>query len=648
VPKIYSYDVFDTVVTRTVLDPTHVHWGVAGTARARGWFDYGDKEWRRLRVAAEAEARGLSGGEEVRLRDIYQRIQAKLGCDDASADRLRALEVSFEHKLSSPVQPAWRDVIARSARGDTTVFISDTYLCRPDVATLLAQSDWACDPENVYVSSEYGASKARGDLFAVVAARRRSRCADMLHQGDNYVSDVLNARLAGMAAKQLRVARTNVYERILQSHGGDDYVGSVVAGAARATRLRFTASFPANPGLTDVSASVAGPLLMAFVLWILCEAKDRGLDRLFFLARDGQILAKIASRIAEWAGFPIDCQYLLASRQAFYLSSLPHTYEEAVGTILQSAAEKTVGTVLAELETQPETAHDAMARAKLTGTTLIASEASLRSLRALLLDPDIATPLHLRIVERSNALIAYLRGKGFLSAAPAGIVDLGWQGNLQLRLERSVAGHAAMPPIGFYYGLYRRDPSLDGRVLTFCPTPVWHNQLLETMCLADHGSVRGFLLDADGSVRPMIDQPADDEAISWGVHAQQEVILAYVAAVTTALDPASVSPGELLERMRSGVQAVLARLIAAPSRPDAEAYGSAVHAADQAHQTKMEIAPALGTPGIVRSIVSNAYRSRTTSWPQGVIARSSGSVPARLIHLLLRLRFHYKFNRGMA
>ena len=644
-PKIHSFDVFDTVITRSVLDPSHVHWGVAGTGRAFGWLDQSDENWRRIRLDAEADARRIRNGEEIRLRDIYDQIRTRLGWDDALTQRVSNLEVAFEYRLSSPIRSIWRAVAPKSVDWANRIFISDTYLGRDEVAMLLAKADLGCERENVYVSSEFGASKMRGDLFALVAARRGLRCTDISHLGDNYISDVLSARRAGVAARQVRLPSTSVYERILHEHGGETYVGSVIAGAARATRLRFDGSFPANPGLTAVSAAVAGPVLMAFVLWVLCEAEDRDLDRLFFLARDGQILARLANKIATWAGFSIDCRYLLASRQAFYLSSLPRQHDEAIEAILRGATGKTVGAVLTELEIEPESALSAMKRVGLTFSTLIGSEGTLCSLRALLSYPDIAAALDRLKVERSDALIAYLREEGFVSARPAGVVDLGWLGNLQLRLEHSISGHTAAPPIGFYYGLYGHDPSLSGRALTFCPTPTWHNQLLETMCLADHSSVRGFRRDSNGLVEPIIDHASDAGAIAWGVHVQQEVILSYADAVMDALDPAVVSPRELLERMRPAATAALNRLIAAPSRTDADAYGSALHAADQAHQFEMEIAPKLGAVALLGVVASRTSRSRATCWPQGMIARSSGNGPASVLRLLLLLRFRWNSRR---
>ena len=50
--------------------------------------------------------------------------------------------------------------------------------------------------------------------------------------------------------------------------------------------------------LVDVAGGVAAPMLAAYVLWILEDAAARGLGRVYFLARDGQVLYEIARRLA--------------------------------------------------------------------------------------------------------------------------------------------------------------------------------------------------------------------------------------------------------------------------------------------------------------------------------------------------------------
>ena len=57
-------------------------------------------------------------------------------------------------------------------------------------------------------------------------------------------------------------------------------------------------------------AQVVAPFMVAFVEWIFKSANQDNVKRLYFLARDGQILWKIASRLIKAGVTDIDCRYL--------------------------------------------------------------------------------------------------------------------------------------------------------------------------------------------------------------------------------------------------------------------------------------------------------------------------------------------------
>ncbi len=81
------------------------------------------------------------------------------------------------------------------------------------------------------------------------------------------------------------------YEKIMAAHSAGP--GDLAARFARASR-HARAAVPAASGreaaIRDVAAGVAAPALIAFALWILAESRRRGLQRLRFLSRDGQVL----------------------------------------------------------------------------------------------------------------------------------------------------------------------------------------------------------------------------------------------------------------------------------------------------------------------------------------------------------------------
>ena len=74
------------------------------------------------------------------------------------------------------------------------------------------------------------------------------------------------------------------------------------ARASRAARAAVEAASEHEAAIRDVAAGVAGPALVGFVLWIQEQARQRGLRRLRFLSRDGQVLYELTRRLAPGAG----------------------------------------------------------------------------------------------------------------------------------------------------------------------------------------------------------------------------------------------------------------------------------------------------------------------------------------------------------
>jgi predicted HAD superfamily hydrolase len=93
----------------------------------------------------------------------------------------------------------------------------------------------------------------------------------------------------------------------------------LVAGASRLARLRIEARNQSERSLRDITASVVAPQLVDFVNWTLSEAIRRGLKRIYYLSRDGQVLKLLAEKIKSARGLDIDLRYLYTGRQAWVL-----------------------------------------------------------------------------------------------------------------------------------------------------------------------------------------------------------------------------------------------------------------------------------------------------------------------------------------
>ncbi len=92
----------------------------------------------------------------------------------------------------------------------------------------------------------------------------------------------------------------NRYEEAMYSSDQAPYLfRSVLAGASRAARVSRSFESEHLQTLWNISTNVVGPILLGFVLWTFQQARELGLNRLYFVSRDGQILYRLAKLINE-------------------------------------------------------------------------------------------------------------------------------------------------------------------------------------------------------------------------------------------------------------------------------------------------------------------------------------------------------------
>jgi hypothetical protein len=110
-------------------------------------------------------------------------------------------------------------------------------------------------------------------------------------------------------------SEANRYEQIMAA--GSLRPGDLTARFARASRVARAAIETASEhetAIRDVAAGVAAPALVAFIIWIQEQARRRGLRRLRFLSRDGQVLYELTRRLSPLLSVDLDLEYVYCSR----------------------------------------------------------------------------------------------------------------------------------------------------------------------------------------------------------------------------------------------------------------------------------------------------------------------------------------------
>lgn len=190
IKTIYSFDIFDTVLTRTVLHPkdvfllvrdrltefppeislrlSHVYWG------ARVW--------------AEFVSRRRSKFEDVKLTEIYSVLAELLHLDADLTQRLLELEMAVEGEVLTVIDGAV-ELVAAARRKGRVIFISDMYLPESFLAMVLYEFGLREWDEPVYVSGDVGLTKGSGKLFLQVLSDYNLQPYQLVHCGDHSRSD---------------------------------------------------------------------------------------------------------------------------------------------------------------------------------------------------------------------------------------------------------------------------------------------------------------------------------------------------------------------------------------------------------------------------------------------------------------------------
>jgi glycosyltransferase involved in cell wall biosynthesis/FMN phosphatase YigB (HAD superfamily) len=628
---LLSMDVFDTALTRCWARPEHAHLACAEALRRAGLIELDASAWLAMRRQAEQRAVNRMGNDLARLQDIYALLAHQLGWTADQSAQAQHIECEVELTSVFPVASLRNWWASQDAARSMRCFLSDMYLPPATVQAMLLRCGYPVSPQQVWVSSDRGASKSSGQLYRQVLQSLEAEPTAKIHLGDNPHSDVAQAKRCGFAAQAVDAAALSRLEkRVAAAPSAPLVLRSLVAGALKAARVGMAAPLgdAHAVGVHAFGRDHAGPLLTLYVWWLLHDASQRRLTRLYFLSRDGQVLLEIARRLqAQGCAKGLELRYLYGSRQAWFAASLIQWQEDDLYRILDEPHDvfntpaklcKRLGFIdEAQLVQQWPEVRAACSR----------STTNRELAQALVASVPAATALaHTQSLRQR--VMGYLQQEGLFEQAAVGIVDLGWRGRLQQALGLIIehgapAVRLTAPRLCGYYIALLKAPQHDTAATLLdaaggLPAPA---HLMEMLCEADHGSTRGYRF-ADG-VQPVFDAQCDPAIEAWGLKAYRQGVLDFAnvfAQVAHLLPPSA--------HKRPAVAATfctLARLwMHQPSPNAARAFARMPTTYSASHEGLHELAPPLPwADAWLRALTLGRWRlsGQHTPWLAGSLAR---------------------------
>lgn len=277
--NVISFDVFDTLLLRPVEDPRDLFYFVG--------LKLSCPDFRKLRIQAEEDARredrNRGGCGEVTLEEIWQILSRQTGLDaqmGMEAEWETERRFCFANPLFLPVLTTLRQA------GKTLVITSDMYLGSDRIRQLLLDAGLG-EFDGYFVSCDEKASKIQGTLFHHIRQRFGSTLR-YLHVGDHAFADERMALQNGWEA--IRVPSAQELGRPFRVHRLSPIVGSMYRGLSN---QRMHGSGHRYSPLYELGYLYGGLLAVGFCQFLHRRAEEKNIDRLLFLARDGEIMQKV-------------------------------------------------------------------------------------------------------------------------------------------------------------------------------------------------------------------------------------------------------------------------------------------------------------------------------------------------------------------
>ncbi|MDP1934797.1 MAG: hypothetical protein Q8K47_07940, partial [Nitrosomonas sp.] len=418
--------------------------------------------------------------------------------------------------------------------GKRVILASDMYLPKPVIEEMLQRhgiNGWHA----FYLSSDNGLRKDTGDFYRQLLIQEGVSPGEVMVIGDNEHSDIqipgdmgIRRHIHIMRPIELARAIPRLGPIIERSSYCDDLneqltLGIIVQGNFNSLFFpRFNPSdlVPATPWA--IGFTVAGPLILSFVQWLAATAAADGIQRLYFLAREGQILKLVYDQWVSNTADAIASDYLVLSRRAITVPMISN-----LDDIFQIARVQSSPNQLSEflqerygLKLLHEEYEDLIRQGLWQKNKLVAVEnENIDHLKPVL--QALETRILANAQTEHPGLLAYLDKLGLGMTSKSAIVDIGYSATIQGYLNR-LMGHTIH---GYYLMTVERAQKISSQYGTItqgyfahhinpkvsAPPMFIKSFFLEKLLSSDDAQIVCYRQTDSGDIVPEFRQLADEE-----------------------------------------------------------------------------------------------------------------------------------------
>ncbi len=527
---IVTFDIFDTLVHRRLRAPVDLFEAVRQSALQTQMALLNHdiiSSFTHDRIKAESDARTTliektKGEGEVTFDEIYDQYQEITGCGPALRQMLQTMELDLEQTFlfASPAGLKVFNELKGSAR--KIAFISDMYLPSRWLSQMLEQKGFSgASLLPIFVSGEHRKSKHSGSLYHEVGRLLEvSLSHEWLHVGDNAHADIAKAKELSLSTKLADWAKVD-NRRLTSTAPPREYLVQSILDSIELIQLSH---FLPSDEYERIGYSVFGPLIFGYMLWVLSKVKESKLNHLVFVARDGWLPHQLFEDLKYKANLDsVSSSYLHFSRRAGYQIGLRDWDVDQAWAPFSGKVSKSIDDCLESIGYDLKAMMPLLERFGFARGTIV--DKTKRAAAHALLTTTFQQGLSIACNQRGK-FKKYFEHH-FSSGKKIGLIDIGWNGNIQRYLLSAMAPELSKERVvGLYIGLHssatpNRDRGLNmsGWLSDYGANKFVEQylqsggvELLEFALTADHGTTLGYSEDADGKVTPILENLLPEEA----------------------------------------------------------------------------------------------------------------------------------------
>lgn len=405
-----SFDIFDTLIKRNINKPSDIFKLTA--------IEYEKKtnikiyDFKRIRIEAEIKAR-----KELKEPNIDQ-IYDNVNIPEVDANKLKQIEINLEYKFCQQNKKFYSIYQYCIKKNKKIIITSDMYLNEKYIKKILEKAK-IDKYDYLFVSNEVNLNKHSGEIYPYITEKLKISPKQIIHIGDSKRGDYIQARLNGI--KSILIPQ----KLNKKSHTEQKNIQSKLDYNILTTFIDNNINLKSNQYF-NIGYKILGPLLYGYAKWIISEVEKNKINKIFFLAREGNLLKKAVDIVNN---SNITTNYIYISRKSVrpaLLENIKSLYE--LKKILKIKPTTTVKKFLKDIGLYDKKHLKILESYKYGEKTKIEEIENIEEIFETL-----KKDMQIEAKREKENIIGYLNANNFCNNIA--ISDVGWAGSMQKSLQ---------------------------------------------------------------------------------------------------------------------------------------------------------------------------------------------------------------------